>query len=155
MEPSHTSHITPPHTHIHTQQFWSPAGLYPRNYYHFLNAEDNEWAWPFLECGSGSLADRFPPDGINAGGSGGELLSPGSIHPFLSNGCAHQLWLPTSVIFLCYKLDSTACGQGAITSPLKRNFFSQGLNFLKSWGNCSLRKWDGLSWSVPDGGGGG
>lgn len=97
---------------------------------------------------------QIPPDGINAGGSGGELLSPGSIHPFLSNGCAHQLWLPTSVIFLCYKLDSTACGQGAITSPLKRNFFSQGLNFLKSWGNCSLRKWDGLSWSVPDGGGG-
>lgn len=60
------------------------------------------------------------------GGPGGGSLSPESIHHFLSNGCAHQLWLPTFVIFLCYKLDDTACGQGAISRLLKRNFLFPG-----------------------------
>ena len=60
--------------------------------------------------------------GAQRGGS----QSLGSIRPFLSNGCAHRLWLPTSVIFLPYKLDSPACGQGTITSPLKLDFFSPG-----------------------------
>lgn len=104
----------------------SPVGS-QRNYHHFPNTQDDECAQLFLGCRSGSLADKFSPDWINAGGPGGRSLSPGSIHPSLSNGCAHQLWLPTSVIFLCYKLAGTACGQGAITSPLKQYFFPRDL----------------------------
>ena len=72
-----------------------------RNYYHFPNTGDNEPAWLFLECRSGSLADRFSPDWINAGGpegrGGGRFTVPRK-HPSL-----FKQWLctPTLAPNLC------------------------------------------------------